>query len=158
MNSISCPNDCTAQNPAAPNRRPDSSVRDRGASWNMRAGLSRLSIVGDLVHSTLCVSACAPELRSQPRICFCVSNSHSIKSARSSRADHPTRLTLVLLSRWFHWRDALTLVGPRTLIAWRRKGLPPLLTLEVRSWPATRYLRKYDREEFMKIERSPRNP
>jgi len=38
------------------------------------------------------------------------------------RADNPTRLTLVLLSRWFNWLDALTVVTPRTLIAWHRKG------------------------------------
>jgi hypothetical protein len=48
----------------------------------MLAGLSWLRILGDLV--TFCASACAPELRSRLRICSCVSNSHSIKSVRSS--------------------------------------------------------------------------
>ena len=38
------------------------------------------------------------------------------------RADNPTRITLVLLSRWFNWRDALTVVRPRTFVTWHRKG------------------------------------
>jgi len=33
-----------------------------------------------------------------------------------------TRLTLVLWSRWFTWRDALIIVKPETLIGWHRKG------------------------------------
>jgi putative transposase len=45
------------------------------------------------------------------------------RKVKPRRADNPTRLTLVLLSRWFNWRDALTVVRPRTLIAWHRKGL-----------------------------------
>jgi putative transposase len=38
------------------------------------------------------------------------------------RADNPTRLALVLLSRCFNWREALTIVTPKTLIGWHRKG------------------------------------
>jgi transposase InsO family protein len=44
------------------------------------------------------------------------------RKVKPRRADNPTRLTLVLLSRWFNWRDALTVVRPRTFIAWHRKG------------------------------------
>ena len=44
------------------------------------------------------------------------------RKVKPRRADNPTRLTLVLLSRWFNWRDALIVVRPRTLIAWHRKG------------------------------------
>ena len=33
-----------------------------------------------------------------------------------------TRLTLVLWSRWFNWKDALIIVKPETLIGWHRKG------------------------------------
>src|SRR5215471_21449457 len=32
------------------------------------------------------------------------------------------RLTLVLLSRLFEWRQALTIVKPNTLIRWHRQG------------------------------------
>ena len=32
------------------------------------------------------------------------------------------RVTLLLLSRWFNWRGALTVVTPRTFIGWQRKG------------------------------------
>jgi putative transposase len=38
------------------------------------------------------------------------------------RTSHSTRLTLVWLSRRFNWRSALTLVTPKTFIAWHRKG------------------------------------
>ena len=38
------------------------------------------------------------------------------------RISHPTRLTLLWLSRWFDWRSALTVVTPRTFIGWHRKG------------------------------------
>jgi putative transposase len=91
----------------------------------MRAGLSfvRGSIPGDYVHF-LCLGL-PPEPRSLPRICFCASSSLSIRNAKIKprRADNPTRLRLVLLSRWFNWRDALTVVRPTTLLGWQRKGL-----------------------------------
>ncbi len=38
------------------------------------------------------------------------------------RANDATRLTLVLLSRLFAWRQALAIVQPDTLIRWHRKG------------------------------------
>jgi putative transposase len=38
------------------------------------------------------------------------------------RADVGMKLTLVLLSRMFAWREALTVVKPDTLIRWHRKG------------------------------------
>src|ERR1019366_2847260 len=31
------------------------------------------------------------------------------------------QVTLILLSRWFNWRSALTVVTPRTFIGWQRK-------------------------------------
>lgn len=37
-------------------------------------------------------------------------------------ADDATRLTRVLLSRFFAWRAALVIVKPETLIRWHRKG------------------------------------
>jgi putative transposase len=44
------------------------------------------------------------------------------RKVKPRRANNPTRLTLVLLSRWFNWRDALTVVRPTNFIAWHRKG------------------------------------
>ena len=38
------------------------------------------------------------------------------------RTSHPTRSTLVWLSRWFNWRSALIVVTPKTFIGWHRKG------------------------------------
>ena len=37
------------------------------------------------------------------------------------RTSHPAQVTLILLSRWFNWRSALTVVTPRTFIGWQRK-------------------------------------
>jgi hypothetical protein len=43
------------------------------------------------------------------------------RNIRPRRTSHPAQLTLVLLSRWFNWRSALTVVTPRTFISWQRK-------------------------------------
>jgi len=44
------------------------------------------------------------------------------RKIRPRRTSPPARLTLLLLSRWFDWRSALTVVTPRTFIGWHRKG------------------------------------
>ena len=44
------------------------------------------------------------------------------RETRPRRASAATRLTLVWLSRWFAWREALTIVKPETLIRWHRRG------------------------------------
>jgi hypothetical protein len=46
------------------------------------------------------------------------------------RTDNPTRLTLVWLSRWFDWRNALAVVTPKTFIGWQR-GFLTFLALEI---------------------------
>jgi putative transposase len=44
------------------------------------------------------------------------------RKAKPHRPDTPFRITLVLLSRLFNWRDALVVVQPQTLIRWHRQG------------------------------------
>ena len=44
------------------------------------------------------------------------------RQVKPRRAKVPTRLTLVLLSRLFTWREALTIVKPDTLICWHRRA------------------------------------
>ena len=44
------------------------------------------------------------------------------RKAKAQRANDGTRLTLVVLSRFFAWKDALVIVKPETLISWHRKG------------------------------------
>jgi hypothetical protein len=39
---------------------------------------------------------------------------------RPRRADNPTRVALVLLSRFLAWRELLTIVRPDTLVRWHR--------------------------------------
>jgi putative transposase len=41
---------------------------------------------------------------------------------RPRRIEAATRISLTFLSRLFHWRDALTVVSPTTLIRWHRTG------------------------------------
>ncbi len=43
------------------------------------------------------------------------------RKIRPRRTSPPARVTLLLLSRWFNWRSALTVVTPRTFIGWQRK-------------------------------------
>jgi transposase InsO family protein len=44
------------------------------------------------------------------------------RETKPSRASNATRLSLVLLSRLFAWRDALIIVKPETFLGWHRKG------------------------------------
>jgi hypothetical protein len=44
------------------------------------------------------------------------------RGIKPRRISHPTRFTLIWLSRWFDWRGALTVVTPRTFIGWNRQG------------------------------------
>src|SRR5260370_2411967 len=44
------------------------------------------------------------------------------RKTKPRRASDATRLTLVLLSRLFAWRDALINVKPETFLRWHRKG------------------------------------
>src|ERR1700675_1369548 len=88
----------------------------------MRTGLSWLRILADLVHF-VCLglrsrsSLAAENLFLRKQLAF-----YQERKVKPRRADNPTRLTLVLLSRWFNWRDALTVVRPKTLVAWHPKG------------------------------------
>ena len=43
------------------------------------------------------------------------------RKIKPRRTSHPAQVTLVLLSRWFNWRSALTVVMPKTFIGWQRK-------------------------------------
>jgi putative transposase len=45
------------------------------------------------------------------------------RKAKPHRPDTPIRITLVLLSKLFNWRDALVVVQPQTLVRWHRQGL-----------------------------------
>ena len=44
------------------------------------------------------------------------------RQVKPRRATDATRLSLVVLSRFFDWRQALTIVKPETLIGWHRKA------------------------------------
>ena len=81
----------------------------------MCAGLSWFRILGDLVHFLSLglqsrTSLAAENLFLRKQLAF-----YQERNVKPRRADNPTRLTLVLLSRWFNWRDALIVVRPRTL-------------------------------------------
>jgi putative transposase len=87
------------------------------------AGLNWLTIVYDLVRflglgMRSRTSLAAENLFLRKQLAF-----YQERKVKPRRADNPTRLTLVLLSRWFNWRDALIVVKPGTLVAWHRKGL-----------------------------------
>jgi putative transposase len=88
----------------------------------MKTGLSCLRILADLIHFLWLglrsrTSLAAENLFLRKQLAF-----NQERKVKSRRADNPTRLTLVLLSRWFNWREALIVVSPRTLIGWHRKG------------------------------------
>ena len=45
------------------------------------------------------------------------------RKIKPRRTSPSAQVTLILLSRWFNWRSALTVVTPRTFIGWQREGL-----------------------------------
>ena len=81
-----------------------------------------LKTVGDLIHF-LCLSLrprgslAAENLFLRKQLAF-----YQEREIKPRRTDNPTRLTLVLLSRWFDWRNALTVVRPKTFTGWHRQG------------------------------------
>jgi transposase InsO family protein len=44
------------------------------------------------------------------------------RKVKPRRAHNAMRLTLVWLSRWFNWRQALAIVQPQTFLRWHRQG------------------------------------
>ena len=44
------------------------------------------------------------------------------RRTKPRRPDPPTRVALVVLSRWLDWRAMVTVVQPATLIRWHRQG------------------------------------
>ncbi len=44
------------------------------------------------------------------------------RQVKPRRIDAATRITLVLLSKRFHWRPSLVIVQPATLVHWHRQG------------------------------------
>jgi transposase InsO family protein len=88
----------------------------------MRVWLNWFRILGDLFRF-LCLglrsrsSLAAENVFLRKQLAF-----FQERKVKPRRADNPTRLTLMLLGRWFNWRDALTVVRPKTFIAWHRKG------------------------------------
>jgi len=58
------------------------------------------------------------------------------RGVRPRRIDAATRISLTFLSRVFHWRDALTVVRPATMIRWHQARLATILENEVSGRPA----------------------
>src|SRR3979409_1630845 len=54
------------------------------------------------------------------------------RGIRPRRIDPVTRISLAFLSRFFHWRDALVVVRPETMIRWHRAGWKLLWRLKSR--------------------------
>ena len=76
----------------------------------MGGGSNWLRILGDFLQF-LCLglrsrtSLAAENLFLRKQLAF-----YQERKVKPRPADNPTRVTLVLLSRWFNWRDALTVV------------------------------------------------
>ena len=88
--------------------------------------LTRLSVVSELFGNLLRFvnaavrsqgSLVAENLFLRKQLAF-----YQERKVRPGRLTDAARLTLVLWSRWFHWKDALIIVKPGTLIGWHRKG------------------------------------
>ena len=88
----------------------------------MKSCLGWLHILGDLFRLLALglrskSSLAAENLFLRKQLAF-----YQERKIKPRRTDNPTRLTLVWLRRWFDWRNALTVVTPKTFIRWHRKG------------------------------------
>jgi hypothetical protein len=88
-------------------------MKSRRCWLNLLADLCHFLVVGLRAKTSLA----AENLFLRKQLAF-----YQERNIRPRRLDNPTRVTLVWLSRWFDWRDALTLVTPKTFIGWQRKG------------------------------------
>jgi transposase InsO family protein len=80
---------------------------------NLVADLLRFLLLGVRSKSSLA----AENLFLRKQLAF-----YQERSIKPRRISHPTRLTLLWLSRLFDWRSALTVVTPRTFVDWHRQG------------------------------------
>ena len=79
---------------------------------NVVADLFRLVVLGFRSQSSLA----AENLFLRERLEF-----YQERKINPRRTSFAAQVTLALLSRWFNWRRALTVVTPRTFIDWQRK-------------------------------------
>jgi putative transposase len=86
-------------------------------SWlcwlNLLADLLRFLVLGLRSKSSLA----AENLFLRKQLAF-----YQERKIKPRRLDNPTRVALVRLSRWFDWRNALTVVTPKTFVGWHRQG------------------------------------
>jgi hypothetical protein len=97
----------------------------------MKSCLCWLNIYGDLLRLFALglrskSSLAAENLFLRKQLAF-----YQERKLKPRRTDNPTRLTLVWLSRWFDWRNALTVVTPKNLYRLAPQGLPTFLALEM---------------------------
>ena len=88
----------------------------------MRSWLCWLNIFGDLLGPFALglrskSSLAAEDLFLRKQIAF-----YQERKIKPRRTDNLTRLTLVWLSRWFDWRNALTVMTPKTFIGWHARA------------------------------------
>ena len=81
----------------------------------LRIGLDLISLTSSAMRSRAQLAAENLFLRKQLAM-------YMERSVKPRRADDPTRIALVGLSRFLEWRQLLTVVTPETLIRWHRKG------------------------------------
>src|SRR5271169_6801985 len=79
---------------------------------NVLADLLRLVVLGLRSNSSLA----AENLFLRKQLGF-----YQERKIKPRRTSPSAQVTLILLSRWFNWRRALTVVTPRTFISWQRK-------------------------------------
>jgi transposase InsO family protein len=78
---------------------------------NVLADLLRLVVLGLRSNSSLA----AENLFLRKQLAF-----YQERKIRPRRTSPPAKVTLILLSRWFNWRTALTVVTPKTFSGWQR--------------------------------------
>jgi len=100
-----------------------------------QVNLDSMRFLGSLLQSRSALAAENLFLRKQLAL-------YQERQVRPRRATDATRLTMVLASRLFDWKDALISVRPETFTRWHRQGFKIVLAVEIRTQRQTQDCQK----------------
>ena len=88
----------------------------------MKSYLLELQLLADLLHFVILNLRSQSSLAAENLFLRKQLAAYQERRLKPRRTSASTRLSLMWLSRWFDWSSALTVVTPKTFIAWHRQG------------------------------------
>jgi putative transposase len=94
-----------------------------------------IGVASDVLRLILSLLYWSGAIRAQNLVLRKQLASYIERGIKPRRADHATRVSLVLFSRLFDWRDAVVIVRPSTVVHWHRLGWRIVWRLKCRGRP-----------------------